>query len=79
MWCVRGGADWEQRCAPNGADVRPAAMDCSVLRRLTCALSLRRWSERCPRFVDTEEVTGSNPVSPTNYIGSPGDPLPAIR
>jgi hypothetical protein len=36
---------------------------------VTCGPSCLCWSRRCGPFVDTEEVTGSNPVSPTSSEG----------
>jgi hypothetical protein len=60
-----GGAGWEQRPGPYRAQQHPTALYGSVLHRCVLRVLKRRWSGRCPRFVDTEEVTGSNPVSPT--------------
>jgi len=68
----RVGAYWEQQGAPNGSEPHPTALTCSLpprrdLRFLeTCRSRPRRY------FVDTEEVTGSNPVSPTKVSAGHG-------
>ncbi len=63
---ARVGADGEQRGAPSGAELRSPALSCTEWRRRLAGYLGSRWSAACGPFVDTEEVTGSIPVSPTS-------------
>ena len=51
-----GGADGEQRGAPNGAERLGARLTCSDRRGATCGPSCLCWSAHCQDFVDTEEA-----------------------
>jgi hypothetical protein len=59
------GADWEQKVAPNRAERRSTALSCAERLRVDAGRLRSRRSRACGPFVDTEEVTGSIPVSPT--------------
>src|SRR5262245_48203598 len=59
------GADWEHKAARHCVVLRRTALNIPVLHALSCAASYRRRSASRVTVPDTEEVTGSIPVSPT--------------
>jgi hypothetical protein len=64
------GADWEQDRALYCTALRRSALNCLILHCGVLGVLCFRRLPACPGFVDTEEVTGSNPVSPTKIDSS---------
>jgi len=73
------GAGGEQRVAPNSVERRRPGVTCANRLDVTCGSLYSHWSAHDLIFVDTEEVTGSNPVSPTSYMNSSDGLLPDLR
>jgi hypothetical protein len=63
----------------NGGRRRCVVSDGVQRMPVTSTFVCFRWSADWLGKVDTEEVTGSNPVSPTSYLSSSDGLLPDLR